>query len=135
MNGRNLNAKVSHQQLIAGAGITQFVGFTGFDADATACRKVVFNTVNRDGSMTGLDKEHFQHIGVGMGRGNFTGREGRLREIGQRGQFAVADQRLLANAGVVADRSDGGLGEGGKFHTLTCRYKNWKIFHLANHPG
>ena len=124
MNGRNLNAKVSHQQLIAGAGITQFVGFTGFDADATARWKVVFNAVNRDGSVTRLDKEHFQHVRVGMGRSNFTGWESGLREIGQRGQFAVADQRLLANAGVVADRSDGGLGEGGKFHTLTCRYKS-----------
>lgn len=42
--------------------------------------------------------------------------ETRLREVGEWGEFAGVDERLLGDASVVADGGERGLGEGGEFH-------------------
>ncbi len=92
------------------------MGFTGFDGDATACWQRVVDAIHRDCCCAGLDEKNFQHVGVVVGEGDGVGGETRLREVGERGEFAVGDERLLGDAGVVADGGEGGLGESGEFH-------------------
>lgn len=86
-----LYTEVCDEHGLGSAGIAQFVGFTGFDADATSGGEVVFDAINRHRSMAGLDEKYFQHITVLVGVGDFAGRESRLRKVGEWGEFAVGD--------------------------------------------
>ena len=92
------------------------MGFTGFDGDATARWQGVFYAVHRDGGVAGLDEKNFEHVGVVVGERDGVRGETRLREVGEWGEFAGVDERLLGDAGVVADSGERGLGEGGEFH-------------------
>jgi len=96
------NPEVSEVEIF-GAVVAELVAFLGFEGDEGTRGEGVSLAVDGDGEGSGSDKKGFGHVEVGVGGSHLAGFEDGVGELGEVGNFAIGEEHLFLDRGVVGD--------------------------------
>ena len=95
---------------VGGSFVAELVVFVWGEGDAGARFEDVGFVIDSDGEGALGDEDDFPHVVLRVGGSDVTGLEDRAGELSDAGDFAVSEEDLLFNSGVVRDFAPRGVG-------------------------